>query len=240
MSGDTPGSGSSATDIRTIVSLSSRILGGADQGDFIWGHGSARDPEGRGVWIKESGIGLAEVGPDRVHLVSPEGEVLEGSAGPRHIEYPIHTEIMAARPDVGGVVHTHSPHAIALAAAGVELLPVSHAATHFVPPQVPRFTQTANLIRTRELGAALAETLGSGSNAVFLVNHGIVTVGPDLQTATVSALLLEAAAQQQLLTMGFGGPTSWSDDEEALAKREIIYSPAALHTVWDHLVRRLT
>lgn len=232
------GTDAAEDDIRTLVSLSSRILGGADQGDFIWGHGSARDPGGRGVWIKESGIGLAEVGPDRVHLVSPEGEVLEGSGGPRHIEYPIHTEIMAARPDVGGVVHTHSPHAIALAAAGVELLPVSHAATHFVPPRVPRFTETANLIRTRELGASLATALG-GSNAVFLVNHGIVTVGPDLQTATVSALLLEAAAQQQLLTMGFGGPASWSDDEEALAKREIIYSPAALHTVWDHLVRRL-
>lgn len=221
-----------------LVSLSSRILGAADQGDFIWGHSSARDPEGRGVWIKESGIGLAEVGPEQVHLVSPEGDVLEGSTGPRHIEFPIHTEIMAARPDVGGVVHTHSPHAIALAAAGVELLPVSHAATHFVPPHVPRFTQTANLIRSRELGAALADTLGGG-NAVFLVNHGIVTVGPDLETATVSALLLEMAAEQQLLTMGFGGPASWSDDDEALAKREIIYSPAALRTVWRHLVRRL-
>ncbi len=225
-------------DIRTLVSLASRILGAADHGDFIWGHGSARDPEGRGVWIKESGIGMTEVTPDRVQLVSPEGEVLDGSEGPRHIEYPIHTEIMAARPDVGGVVHTHSPHAIALAAAGVELLPVSHAATHFVPPAVPQFTETANLIRTRELGASLAATIGDG-NAVFLVNHGIVTVGPDLHTATVSALLLEQAAQQQLLTMGFGGAASWSDDEEALAKRELIYSPKALRSVWDHLVREL-
>jgi L-ribulose-5-phosphate 4-epimerase len=225
------------TDIRDLVSLSSRILGGADQGDFIWGHASARDPEGRGAWIKASGWGLQEVTPDRVHLVDGEGSVLEGE-GRRHLEYPIHTEIYAARPDVGGVVHTHSPHAVALAAAGQELLPVSHAANFFVPPSVPRFTRTADLILTRELGAALAGTLGD-ARAVFLVNHGIVAVGPDLQSATVAAVLLERAAEQQLITLGYGGTPTWSVPEESLSKREHIYNDAAVLNVWDYLVRQL-
>lgn len=224
-------------DIRELVSLASRVLGAADQGDFIWGHASARDPDGRGAWIKRSGLGLAEVGPDEVHLVSPEGDVLEGE-GPRHLEYPIHTEILAARPDVGGVVHAHSPHAVALAAAGVELRPVSHAATFFVPPSVPRFTETTDLILTPELGRSLAKTLGDCSG-VFLVNHGIVTVGPDLQTATFAALLLETAAEQMLRTLAYGGDPRWTDDDEALVKREHIYHPAAVHSAWDHLVRRL-
>lgn len=225
------------TDIRELVSISSRILGGADQGDFIWGHASARDPEGRGAWIKASGWGLQEVTPDRVHLVDREGAVVEGE-GRRHLEYPIHTEIYAARPDVGGVVHTHSPHAVALAAAGQELVPVSHAANFFVPPSVPRFTLTADLIFTQELGVALAETLG-GARAVFLVNHGIVAVGPDLQSATVAAILLERAAEQQLVTLGYGGLPAWSAPEESLAKRERIYNEAAISNVWDYLVRQL-
>ncbi|MDL5159065.1 class II aldolase/adducin family protein [Actinomycetospora termitidis] len=224
-------------DIRELVSLASRVLGAADQGDFIWGHASARDPDGRGAWIKRSGIGLSEVGPEQVHLVSPDGEVLSGD-GPRHLEFPIHTEILLARPDVGGVVHAHSPHAVALAAAGVELRPVSHAATFFVPPSVPRFTETTDLVLTRDLGRSLAKTLGDSSGA-FLVNHGIVTVGPDLQTATFAALLLETAAEQMLRTLSFGGHPTWTDDEESLVKREHIYHPAAVHSAWDHLVRRL-
>lgn len=224
-------------DVRILVSLASRILGAADQGDFIWGHASARDPQQRGAWIKHSGIGLSEVTPDRVHLVSPQGDVLDG-LGPRHIEFPIHTEILLARPDVGGVVHAHSPHATALAAAGVELRPVSHAATYFVPPSVPRFTETSDLIANRDLGRAVAECLGEAS-AIFLVNHGIITVGPDVQTATFAALLLETASEQMLRTIAYGGEPTWTDNTEALAKRKHIYHIDAVHTAWNYLVRQL-
>ncbi|MFI6299994.1 class II aldolase/adducin family protein [Nonomuraea sp. NPDC050790] len=224
-------------EIRELVALSSRVLGAAEQGDLVWGHASARDPEGRGVWIKAAGWGMEEITPERVHLVGPDGDVLEGQ-GPRHSEYPIHTEIMAVRPDVGGVVHTHSPYAVALAAAGQDLLPVSHAANYFVPPGVPRFTATADLILTRELGRAVAGTLAQTS-AVFLVNHGIVTVGPTLRAATVAAIILERAACQQWLTRGFGTWPTWSDPGESLAKREHIFHPDAVEQVWEYLVRRL-
>ncbi len=175
-----------SSGVRELVATSSRILAATGQGDLIWGHSSARDPEGRGVWLKSAEWGLEEITADRVHLVTPAGEVAAGE-GPRHSEYPIHTEIMAARPDVGGVVHTHARHSVALAATGQPLRAVSHAATMFTPPAVPRFTDTADLILTTELGRALAEALGP-SAAVFLVNHGIVTVGATLQDATVGAL----------------------------------------------------
>lgn len=224
-------------DSRDLVALASRVLGAAGLDDYIWGHVSVRDPAGRGVWLKRSGIGLSEVTADDVQLVTREGHVVEG-VGDRHLEYPIHTEILAARPDVGAVVHIHPPHSIALAAAGIELRPVSHAATLFSPPEVPRFTATTDLIRTPDLGAAVAETLGD-RNAVFLVNHGVVTVGPDLPTATITALLLEEACAQQLRTIGFGGEPTWTDDDEAVEKRHRIYSPGALAKVWDYLTRRL-
>jgi ribulose-5-phosphate 4-epimerase/fuculose-1-phosphate aldolase len=178
------------------------------------------------VWMKASGWGLEEITPDRVQLVSPSGEVLEGTGG-RHSEYPIHTEIMAARADVGGAVHTHSPYAVALAAAGQPLLPVSHAATYFVPPEVPRFTDTADLILTSDLGRRVAASLGSAS-AVFLVNHGIVTAGPTLQVATVAAVLLERAAHQQWITHGF---RSWPNlvrrTRGSLETRPHLPSPSA-------------
>jgi L-ribulose-5-phosphate 4-epimerase len=226
-----------STDVRELVATSSRVLAAAGHGDLIWGHASVRDPEGKGVWIKSAEWSLDEVTADRVHLVSQDGDVLAGD-GPRHSEYPIHTEIMAARPDVGGVVHTHPPHAVALAATGQPLRPVSHAANYFVPPAVPRFTDTADLVLTAELGQALALTLGD-ARAVFLVNHGIVAVGPTLQEATVAAVLLERACAQQILTQSAGGWPTWSPPEESLAKRENIYNARAVAAVWDHLVRQL-
>jgi L-fuculose-phosphate aldolase len=224
-------------DIRERVALASRVLGANGHDDFIWGHVSARDPEDRGVWIKASGLGLTEVTCDDVMLVSREGEVVTG-AGPRHVEYPIHTEIMAMRPDVGAVVHSHPPHSIALAAAGDSLRPVSHGATMFVPPDVPCFTHTSDLIVTRDLGRSLAESLGD-RDAVFLVHHGIVTVGPDLPTAVMRAIILERSCQQQMLTRAFGLDLHFTEDEEALSKRERIWHDQAVASAWDHLVRLL-
>ncbi|WP_406632603.1 class II aldolase/adducin family protein [Amycolatopsis sp. WGS_07] len=220
-----------------LVALSSRILAAAGQGDLIWGHVSCRDADGRGVWIKSAEWGMEEVTPERVQLVNAEGEVVSGT-GPRHSEYPIHTEVIAARPDVNAVVHTHAPHAVALAATGQELRPVSHAANLFVPPEVPRYTETADLILTPELGKSLAAELGN-ARAVFLVNHGIVAVGDSVESATVAAVVLERACEQQLLTQSFGGWPSWSPPEESQAKREHIYHPRAVQAVWDYLVRQL-
>jgi ribulose-5-phosphate 4-epimerase/fuculose-1-phosphate aldolase len=226
-----------SAEIRELVATSSRILAAAGHADLIWGHASVRDPDGKGVWIKSAEWGLDEVTPERVHLVDGDGAVLSGG-GQRHSEYPIHTEVMAARPDVGAVVHTHPPHAVALAATGQPLRPVSHAANHFVPPEVPRFTDTADLVLTRELGQALARTLGA-ARAMFLVNHGIVAVGETIQAATVAAVLLERACAQQLLTHSAGGWPTWSPPEESFAKREHIYNERAISAVWDHLARRL-
>src|SRR3954451_15756398 len=84
--------------VRNEVALGCRVLGAEDQGDLVWGHVSARDPDGRGVWMKASTYGFEEVGPEQVILVNADGQVVEGN-GRRHAEYPIHTEVMAARPD---------------------------------------------------------------------------------------------------------------------------------------------
>jgi L-fuculose-phosphate aldolase len=224
-------------ELREQVALGCRILSLEDQGDFVWGHVSARDPEGRGVWMKAATLGFEEVGPEHVLLVSWDGEVLEG-AGRRHIEFPIHTELVRAREDVGAVVHTHAPWANAFASTEEPLRPISHEATLFVPPEVARFTQTGDLIVSRELGADLAAAVGD-RNAAFMVNHGIVACGPDVVTAVMTAVLLERACRTNVRALAAGGPRTWSSDEEALAKREHCWPPQLLRQAWDYLARRL-
>jgi ribulose-5-phosphate 4-epimerase/fuculose-1-phosphate aldolase len=226
-----------SADPRELVSLGCRVLGLEDQGDLVWGHVSMRDPDGRGVWMKRSTIGFEEVRPDDVLLVTRDGEVLEGG-GRRHAEYPIHAEIMAARDDVNAVVHTHAPHAVAFAALGAPLRPVSHEGTLFVPPEIARFTETGDLITTPALGRKVAASIGD-RNAVLLVNHGIATAGPDVPAAVTTALLLDRACRMQLTAMAAGELRHWSDDDEAGSKRDHCYPPALLRQAWDYLVRRL-
>ena len=103
---------------------------------------------------------------------------------------PIHTEIMAARPDVGSVVHTHSAAANEFAALDVPLRPIDHAGSLFCYPDVPRFTLTGGLIKTPLLGAALADALG-GARACLMPQHGLVAVGHDAPTAVMTAVLLD-------------------------------------------------
>lgn len=222
--------------LREQVALGCRVLGDQGQSDLVWGHLSARDPDGRGVWMKASTYGFEEITADRVLLVDPDGTVVAGS-GRRHAEYPIHTEVMATRPDVGAVVHTHSPAAVAFGATGQPLRPVSHEATLFVPPDIARFSATGDLILTRELGRALAETLGQ-RNAALMVNHGIVVAAPDVATAVVTTVLLDAACRIQLQVLAAGGARHWSSDEEALAKRAHCYPDPLIRHAWDFLTRQ--
>ena len=133
--------------------------------------------------------------------------MLDGT-GPRHIEYPIHTEIMAARPDAGSVVHTHSPAANEFAALDVPLRPLDHAGSLFCYPDIPRFTLTGGLIKTQALGAALAGALG-GARACLMPQHGIVAVGADAPAAVMTAVLLDRACRTQLTAMAAGPLRRW-------------------------------
>ena len=213
-----------------LIVTACRVLETAGQGDMVWGHVSIRDPEGRGIWLKGSNLGFDEVTEDGVILLSWDGDVLEGAAG-RHVEYPIHTEILARRPELNAVVHTHPLHSIAFAATGWPLQALSHEGTHFVPPDIPRFERTGDLVRTVELGQALADTLGDRLG-VLMPRHGITTVGRDVGEAVAAATHLERACHIALLAGpdAIGGP-----DEEALQKRQ--RSARHLATAWAYLAR---
>ncbi|MEV1295707.1 class II aldolase/adducin family protein [Pseudonocardia sp. NPDC049635] len=208
----------------------------AGQTDMVWGHVSARDPEGRGVWMKAAPWGFEEVTPERLVLVSPEGEVLAGE-GRRHIEYPIHTQIMEARPDVGAVVHSHAPAASVFASLDLPLRAISHDAVPFLTPDIPRYTDSGNLVRDDHMGARLAETLGDAAGALMPA-HGFVVVGESLAVAVLRAVLLERACRNHLQALAVGGPARWSDDAEVTAKRELVWATSQYDAGYEYLLRR--
>lgn len=226
---------STSSQAITLAVQGSRALAAAGQADMVWGHVSVRDPEGRGVWMKSAGWGLEEIDDGKIVLVSPEGDVLHGD-GRRHIEYPIHTEIMARRAEVGAVVHTHSDAANAFSALDVPLRPLSHAGSLFSYPDVPRFTLTGGLISTPALGQALADALGPAP-ACLMPQHGLVAVGKDVPSAVMTAVLLDRACRTQLMAMAAGPLTRWGSEADTVAKRSVVWSDSQLTAGWDYLVR---
>ena len=231
----TPSRPPSPAKLREEIALACRILGHEGQGDTVYGHVSARDPGGRGFWMKPAAMGLEEIRASDLLLVDLDGKVLAGRR-PRHIEYPIHSEIYRARDDVQAVVHTHPEHATAFSSLRVPLRPISHEASLFVPPDVPRFSDTTDLIVDAPLGRAVAIALGNAW-ALLLENHGVVTAGPTVMDATLRAFFLEKAARVQLLAGG--REQTWTSDPEALAKREHVYAARGQANVWAYLTRRL-
>jgi L-ribulose-5-phosphate 4-epimerase len=213
-----------------------RALGAAGQSDMVWGHVSIRDPEGRGVWMKASGWSFEELTPERVVLVTPDGEVLAGSER-RHIEYPIHTEVLNARPDLNSVVHTHAPAAVSFAALDQPLLAISHDGVEFAEPQIARFTTTGALIKSAELGKALAETIGDGVGCL-IPQHGLVTVGPNPATAVMRALLLARACHVQLQAMAAGPIRRSSDSAEIALKKAEVWPQSQIDAGYAYLCRK--
>jgi L-fuculose-phosphate aldolase len=131
------------------------------------GNASAR--AGGLVAVSPSALPYDSLGPEDICLVTSEGELVEG---PRpSVELPLHLAVLAVRPDVGAVVHTHSPHATAR-------------------PPVPVASGASG---TRELGFAVLEAAGEG-HAVVIRDHGPVCFGVDLADAFARALAVEEAA----------------------------------------------
>ncbi len=222
--------------LRQALAYACRILAANGHNDTVLGHVSYREPEANTFWMKPSEMGLDEVTPETLIRVDLDGKVIEGEL-PLHLEFPIHSEIFRARPEITCVVHTHPMHSIAFGALEQPLRPLSHEGAQFSPPDVPRFTLTSNLIKTPELGKQVQNCLG-GAPACLLKNHGIVTAANTIEGAVIAAINLERACQIQLLAAACGN-YSWSCDEEALAKQQTHFGTKQLQNLWKYHCRKV-
>jgi L-fuculose-phosphate aldolase len=213
-----------------------RILDLEGHNDMSLGHLSWRDPLGRGLWLKRGNIGLEEVTEADFILIDYDGDVLEGD-GIRHLEWPIHAEILAARPEINVVAHTHPFHATVLSATEVEIGPYTNEGVWF-ESGVKHFKLTSDLVNTPALGRELATALG-GSDAVLLKNHGVAFVGQSVKEATLAGVFLERAARAQLTLAASSLGYSHPDAAEVQQKRQTIYPSRAVENFWQYYNRKL-
>ena len=177
------------------------------------GNVSARDPETGLIAVSASSIAYDRMGADDVCVVDGSGAVLEGRRP--SVELPMHLALYAGRPEVGAVVHTHSPHATALGSVEDELpviLAEQAAAIGGAVPVVP-YAPTGE----RAMGEAV---LAAGDGwAVIVRNHGPVCLGRNLAEALRCAFAVEEAAQVFTLARAYGEPALLPAGEVERLKR---------------------
>ena len=179
------------------------ILEAEGQGDLTRGHVSVRVPGDPSLFfMKPHSHGFNEITMENIVICNLEGEKV-GGGGRRHSEVFIHSEIYRARPDVNSVIHSHPTHAVAFSASGKSMRPISQPSAAFADG-LPYYSDTINLIRTKEKGAGVAQALGS-CKAVLMRNHGVALAGATVEESTILAIMLDNACRIQLLAEAAGG-----------------------------------
>jgi L-fuculose-phosphate aldolase len=202
---------------RTLIEAAS-ILAFLGHGDMTRGHVSVRTPDDPGLFfMKPHSVGLDEITQENILTIDLDGKVVAGTSR-RHSEVFIHSEILRARPDVQAVIHTHATHTVALSATGHAIRPLSQGGAAFAGG-LPTFTDTMDLIRTPEMGRAVAAALGP-HQAVLMRSHGLAMTGRSLEEAVIGCVMLEEAARIQLLAEAAGIDAPPFPEEDVARLRE--------------------
>jgi ribulose-5-phosphate 4-epimerase/fuculose-1-phosphate aldolase len=154
------------------------------------------------------------------------------------LERFIHGEVYKVRPDVGAVIHSHSPAVIPFSVTEVAMRPLYHQST-FLYGGVPVWDirdvdspdAAALLVRNGLLGKSFAAALGDRPVAL-LRGHGNVVVGPDIQTAVKYAVFTEVNARLQTIAIGLGGPVKYISADEAAARAKAPNDFPRAWTLW--------
>lgn len=176
---------------------------------LTWGNVSAITPDRKYVVIKPSGVSYNTMTPEQMVVVDLNGTVIEGTLRPSS-DLPTHLELYHRFPTVGGIVHTHSRWATAMAQAEREH--VCFGTTHAdyfhgtVPCTRPLTEEEISTAYERNTGKIIAETFESRGidpeavPAVLAAKHGPFTWGPTADKAVENALVLEETCHMAILT----------------------------------------
>jgi HCOMODA/2-hydroxy-3-carboxy-muconic semialdehyde decarboxylase len=215
----------------------------ADQGVVDgYGHVSIRDPTDPNKFFLARSTAPELVATADVLVMDLDGNTTAPATIKLYVERFIHSEIYRARPDVMAIVHCHSPSLIPFGVTGVPLRPLYHMSA-FLGGGVPVWDihKAANgatdmLVRTPELGRALAKTLGPHP-AALMRGHGAVIVGRDIQQAVFRSVYTEMNAKLQGQALALGQKVNYLDADEAKKAEES--NNGTLSRPWELWLRKV-
>jgi ribulose-5-phosphate 4-epimerase/fuculose-1-phosphate aldolase len=157
--------------------------------------------------INPYGLHFSETMPDDLLIVDGAGHVIEGRYPLEPTAFFIHSRIHKARPDAACVLHTHMPYATALTMIedGRLLMAHQNALRFFGEIAYDDDSGYQGLALDKAEGDRMVAALGS-KRILFLENHGVIVVGPNVARTFDDLYYLERAAQHQVLAMSTGRP----------------------------------
>ena len=177
---------------------------------YTWGNVSGIDREKGLVVIKPSGVRYEELTPDKLVVLDLDGKVVEGELNPSS-DTKTHLVLYRKFPALGGVVHTHSPCAVAWAQAGRDIpcYGTTHADYFYGPVPCARALTPEEIDEDyeRNTGRVIVEEFRargiepSHVPAVICRSHGPFAWGADAAEAVYHAAVLEEVAHMALLTL---------------------------------------
>ena len=182
------------------------------------GNVSARDAKSGLVVIKPSGLRYEALKPEHMVVVDLDGKVVEGALKPSS-DTATHLYVYRHRPDIAGIVHTHSPYATAFAAVGRPIPAVLTAMCDEFGGPIP--IGGFALIGGEEIGRELVRVIGD-SPAILMQNHGVFTIGPTAEAAVKAAVMVEDVARTVWLAMQIGNPLPIPDEAIARLRKRYV------------------
>lgn len=175
-----------------------------------WGNISARIDDKR-IAITPSGRNYQTLKNDDIVIVDPLGEIVAGRLRPSS-ELALHLAVYAARPDIKGIVHTHSVFASACAVARRPIPPIIEDLVQLAGGEIPvaHYALPGTMELAHHVTTALADKF-----AVLLANHGVIACGKTLGEAFTAAELVEKAAQIFSWAQLLGGAAVLSGEDVA-------------------------
>ncbi len=199
-----------------------------------YGHVSARDDRDPEHFLLSRYLAPGRVTREDILTFDLEGNALDAGGRGLYSELWIHAAIYAARPDVYGVVHSHSHSVISFGATKTRLRPIfhvgsflGHGVAHFDTQD--QFGDTDLFVRNMTIGRALAATLGAAPVALMR-GHGSVAVGASLRESVFRAVYTEVNAKLQSEAMRMGDVTYLTDGEVKLRR---VDGDASYQRPWD-------
>ena len=176
---------------------------------YTWGNVSGIDRERGLVVIKPSGVSYDELTQDDLVVLDLDGKVVDGKLNPSS-DTKTHLELYKAFPEIGGIVHTHSPYAVGWAQAGRDIpaYGTTHADYFYGPVPCCRSLteQEVEEDYERNTGLVIVETFRQREldpvhvPGAICRNHGPFTWGKDAAQAVYHAVVLEEVAKMAVYT----------------------------------------
>jgi L-ribulose-5-phosphate 4-epimerase len=162
---------------------------------------SGRDPETNLVVIKPTGFRYDKLTPTDLIVMDLEGTVVEGHRRPSS-DTGTHLYLYNHRPDIFGIVHTHSPYALIFGVLGIPIPPTTTSAA-LLGGEIPIGGYVP--VGGEEIGAEILRKVGN-SSAIIMQNHGVYTFDKTVWKATVLAAEVEDLAKITNFAMLHGDP----------------------------------